>query len=93
MPIPPFAPTRQRSPMDDDLLAAARQRAHDRGPAPMSLPSPHHHAGDDAALHHRGAQGAGVEVHEALVHPSSGGQVRAEPDRSASPIRTPPGTT
>ena len=65
----------------DDLLAPAGERAHDRGAAADVGVRPHHHAGRDAALDHRGAQRAGVEVAEALVHDrGSGGQVGAEAD-------------
>ena len=50
-------------------------------PPPMSEPSPTTTPGDDAALDHRGAERAGVEVDEALVHDGgAGGEVRAEPD-------------
>ena len=49
-------------------------------PPPRSEPSPIDHALAEPALHHRGAEGAGVEVHEALVHDGGAlGQVGAEP--------------
>ena len=48
-------------------------------PPPTSEPSSDHHARRDPALHHRGAQRAGVEVDEALVHDRRArGQVRAQ---------------
>src|SRR5450755_2760954 len=71
----------------DDLLAAARQGAHDGGAATDVAVVADHHAGADAALDHATAEGPGVEVDEALVHHgSSGGQVRAEadPDRKST---------
>ena len=50
-------------------------------PPPMSEPSPTTTPGRDPALHHGGAERAGVEVDEALVHDrGAGGEVRAEPD-------------
>src|SRR5690606_2759304 len=52
----------------DDLLAAAGQGAHDRGAAADVGAVAHDDARGDAALDHRGAEGARVEVHEALVH-------------------------
>jgi len=49
-------------------------------PPPTSEPS-HHDTGGDPALDHRGPQGAGIEVDEALVHDRrSLGQVGAQPD-------------
>jgi hypothetical protein len=63
----------------DDLLAASGQGAHDRGAAPDVGPVAHHDARADPALHHRGAERAGVEVDEALVHDGRAfGQVRTE---------------
>ena len=50
-------------------------------PPPMSEPSPTTTPGHDPALDHRGAERAGVEVDEALVHHGGArGQVGAEPD-------------
>ena len=50
-------------------------------PPPTSEPSPTTTPWHDPPLDHRGAQRAGVEVHEALVHDrGAGGQVGAEPD-------------
>jgi hypothetical protein len=62
------------------LCAAAAQRSHDRGAAADVGAVPDDDALRDAALHHRGAEGSGVEVHEALVHDGrAGGEVGAEP--------------
>ena len=64
----------------DDLLAAAGQRAHDRGAAADVGAVADDHARRDPALDHRGAERAGVEVDEALVHHGRAvGEVRAEP--------------
>ena len=50
-------------------------------PPPMSEPSPTTTPGGDTALDHGGAEGARVEVDEALVHDGGAlGEVRAEPD-------------
>ena len=50
-------------------------------PPPMSRAVADDHAGADPALDHRGAEGAGVEVDEALVHHGRArGEVRAQPD-------------
>ena len=63
----------------DDLLAAAGQRAHDRRAATDVGAVADHHARGDAALDHRRAERAGVEVDEALVHDRRARrQVRAE---------------
>src|SRR5690606_34487678 len=51
-----------------DLLAAAAEGAHDGRPAADIRPVADDHARDDATLHHRGSQRAGIEVDEALVH-------------------------
>ena len=49
-------------------------------PPPMSLSGADDDAGADPALDHRGAERAGVEVDEALVHDRGAlGEVRAEP--------------
>ena len=65
----------------DDLLAAAGQGAHDRGAAADVGAVADHDAGADPALHHRGAQRAGVVVDEALVHHGGAGrEVGAEAD-------------
>ena len=78
--MPAFAPMRQRSPMRDHLLAAAGQRAHDRRAAADVRAVADDDAGRDAALDHRGPEGAGVVVDEALVHDRGAlGQVGAEP--------------
>ena len=67
--------------MEMTSLAAAGQGAHDRGAAADVGAVADDDAGRDAALDHRGAEGAGVEVDEALVHDrGAGGQVRAEAD-------------
>ena len=77
--MPALAPSRQRSPTRDDLLAAARQGAHDRGAAADVGAVADDDAGRDAALDHRGAERAGVEVDEALVHDGGAlGEVGAE---------------
>ena len=77
--MPAFAPIRLRSPIADPLLAAAGERAHDGRPAADVRPVADHDALHDPALDHRGAQRAGVEVDEALVHHGrAGGQVGAE---------------
>ena len=65
----------------DDLLAAAGEGAHDRGAAADVGAVADDDARRDAALDHGGAEGAGVEVDEALVHHRrAGGEVRAEAD-------------
>ena len=77
---PALAPSRQRSPSETISRAAAGQRAHDRGAAADVRAVAHHDAGRDAALDHRGAERAGVEVDEALVHHRRAlGEVGAEP--------------
>lgn len=65
----------------DADVAAAGQGAHGGG-APADVRAvADDDAGRDAALDHRGAEGARVEVHEALVHHGGAlGEVRAEPD-------------
>ena len=79
--MPALAPSRQRSADRDDLLAAAGQGAHDRGAAADVGAVADDDAGADPALDHRGAERAGVEVHEPLVHDGGAlGQVRAEAD-------------
>ena len=79
--MPALAPSRQRSPMRDDLRAAAGERAHDRGAAADVGAVADDDARGDAALDHRRAERAGVEVHEALVHDRGAGrEVRAEAD-------------
>src|SRR5690606_2173413 len=68
-------------PDGDDLLAATGEGAHDRGPAAQVGTVRDDHAGGDPTFHHGGAEGAGVEVDEALVHHGgSAGQVSAQPD-------------
>ena len=63
----------------DDLLAAAGEGAHDRGAAADVGAVADHDARRDPALDHRGAERAGVVVHEALVHHRRAlGQVRAQ---------------
>ena len=52
----------------DLILAAARQRAHDRRSAADVAAVADDHAGRDAAFDHRRAERAGVEVDEPLVH-------------------------
>ena len=52
----------------DHLGTATREGAHDRGPASDVGVLPDHDSRGDAALDHRGAEGAGVVVDEALVH-------------------------
>src|SRR4029079_5879417 len=52
----------------DHLGPAARQGAHNRGAAADVPAASHHDPGDDPALDHGGAEGAGVVVDEALVH-------------------------
>ena len=80
IPSPAFAPSRQRSPDRDHLGPAARQRAHDRRAAADVGAVADDDSGGDPALDHRGAERAGVEVHEALVHDRRAvGEVRAEP--------------
>ena len=81
MPMPAFAPSRQRSPIEMTSVAAAGQGAHDRGAAADVGVAADDHAGGDPALDHRGAQRAGVVVDEALVHHGgAGGEVGAQPD-------------
>ena len=64
----------------DDLGAAARQRAHDRCATAHITVGADHHPGRDAPLDHRGAEGTGIEVAEALVHDRGADrQVGAEP--------------
>ncbi|MPM19882.1 hypothetical protein SDC9_66309 [bioreactor metagenome] len=65
---------------DDAFLAAARQGAHDgRAAADVGAVVDDNTLGD-APLHHRMAQRAGVEVHEALVHDGGAlGQMGTEP--------------
>ena len=77
--MPELAPSSARSPIDDALGAAARQRAHDRGAAADVGAVADDDALRDAALDHRRAERARVEVHEALVHDGgAGGEVGAE---------------
>ena len=65
----------------DLLLAAARQRAQDRRAAADVAAVADDHAAADAALDHRRAERAGVEVAEALVHHRGAlGEVGAETD-------------
>ena len=65
----------------DLLLAAARQRAHDRRSAADVAAVADDHAAADATLDHRRAERAGVEVAEALVHHGgAGGEVGTEAD-------------
>ncbi len=79
--MPAFAPIRQRSPTEIDLLAAAGQGAHDRRAAADVGAVADDHAGRDPALDHGRAERAGVVVDEALVHDRGAlGQVRAQPD-------------
>ena len=61
------------------MMEARLRRRYRRRPPPRR----------DAALHHRGAQGAGVEVHEPFVHDGGSGR-RCAPrrTRSASAMRT-----
>ena len=78
--MPEFAPSSARSPIDDALRAAAGERAHDGCAAADVAAVADDDALRDASLDHRGAERAGVEVHEALVHDGgAGGEVRAEP--------------
>ena len=64
-----------------DLLAAAGERTHDRRAAADVAAVADDDPGGDPAFDHRGAERAGVEVDEALVHHGgAGGQVRAEAD-------------
>ena len=78
--MPALAPSRQRSPIEIDLRAAAGQGAHDRGAAADVGVLADDDAGGDPALDHRGTQRAGVVVDEALVHHGrSLGEVRAQP--------------
>ncbi len=61
------------------LLAAAGESAHRGGAAAHIRAVAHNNALRDAALDHGGAQGAGVEVYEALMHHGrTGRQVRAQ---------------
>ena len=79
--MPELAPSRQRSPIEIDLGAAAGQRAHDRRAAADVGAVADDDAGRDPALDHRRAERAGVVVDEALVHDRGAlGQVGAEPD-------------
>ena len=65
----------------DDLLPATGQGAHDRGATADVGARTHDDARADPALDHGGAQRAGVEVDEALVHDRGAlGQVRTQPD-------------
>ena len=65
----------------DLVLAAAREGALNRGAGADIRAVADHHALHDAALDHRGAERARVEVDEALVHDRrAAGQVGAEPD-------------
>src|SRR4029078_11444019 len=65
---------------DRDLVrAAARQRAHDRGTTADVAAVADDDPGGNAALDHRTAECAGIEVDEAFVHHRrAGGEVRAE---------------
>ncbi len=64
----------------DPLRAAAGEGAHDRGAAADVGAVADDDALRDPALHHRGAEGAGVVVDEALVHDDGPGrEVGAEP--------------
>src|SRR5699024_768108 len=77
----------QRAATDAHPLGAAPgERPHGRG-APADVgPVTDDDTLGDAALDHRGTQGPGVEVHEALVHDGGAlGQVRAQ----AHPVRVP----
>ena len=58
----------------DALRATTGQGAHGRGAATDVRAVAHDHALADPALHHRGAEGAGVEVDEALVHHGGAGR-------------------
>ena len=81
MPTPELAPSRHALADRDLFLAAAGEGAHDRGAAADVGAVADDDAGGDAALDHGGAQGAGVEVHEAFVHDGGAvGEVRAEAD-------------
>ena len=63
----------------DPLGPAARQGAHDRGPATDVAVVADHDALRDPSLHHRHAERAAVEVAEALVHHGGSlGEVGAE---------------
>ena len=80
--MPELAPSRQRSPIADLLLAAARERAHDRRSAADVGAVADDDARGDAALDHRRAERAGVEVAEPLVHHGRAlGEVGAEAHR------------
>lgn len=72
----------QRMLSDGDLVSpAAGERSHDGGAAADVAPVADGHTLGDAALDHGGAEGAGVEVDEALVHDGrSRCQVGAESD-------------
>ena len=77
--MPALAPIRHALADGDGLLAAARERAHDRRAAADVAAVADHDAGRDATLDHRRAEGAGVEVAEALVHHDRAlGEVRAQ---------------
>ena len=52
----------------DDLFAAAGEGSHDGCPAANVRAIADDYALRNAPLHHRGAKGAGVEVHETFVH-------------------------
>ena len=81
MPMPALAPSRQRSPILTRSVPPPDRVPMIEAPPPMSEPSPTTTPCDDAALDHRGAERAGVEVAEALVHDGgAGGEVGAEAD-------------
>ncbi len=52
----------------DFFFAATRERAHQGGAATQIGTVAHDHAGRDTTFDHAGAEGAGIEVHEAFVH-------------------------
>ena len=81
MPRPALAPTRQRLPTRMISLPPPDSVPMSEEPPPRSEPSSTTTPGADAALDHRGAERAGVEVDEALVHDRrAGGQVGSEAD-------------
>ena len=79
--MPALAPTRHPRADRDDLRAATGQGAHDRGAATDVRPVADDDSRGDPALHHRGAQRAGVVVDEAFMHDGRpAGEVRTEAD-------------
>lgn len=65
----------------DDLLAAARERAHDRGATADVGVLANEDTGRDTPFDHGRAFGAGIEVDEALVHHRRAhAEIRTKPD-------------